>query len=90
MWRAALATLLSDATTHWQCKTYKLNATEDDLREAFEDLVECGPITHRLSSMCGLDPEYVSARLSAGVRGVEEGVTHSRAARQTSFLHSSI
>lgn len=61
MWRAALACLLSDAVCYWEGRPPNRDAEPTDFPEAFEDLVECGPIAHRLSSMCGLDPQYVSA-----------------------------
>ncbi|MGF2734835.1 hypothetical protein [Marinobacter sp. DUT-1] len=60
LWRAALANLIGDACACWLGKLYQPGAVGHDLQEAFDDVVECGPITRRFAWWNDLDPEYVS------------------------------
>lgn len=61
LWRAALSNLLGDAYAYWIGKRTQPAATVEDLREAFDDVLECGPITRRFAWWNDMDPEYVSA-----------------------------
>ena len=61
LWRACLALLLADARAYWLEKPHQPGAAGQDLEEAFDDVVACGPMTREVAEWNDLDPEYVSA-----------------------------
>lgn len=58
---AILETLLRDATAAWRQTPTPPGSSPKMVREAFEDLVECGPQTRWLCVLAGYDPEWISA-----------------------------
>lgn len=60
LWNAVLLTLIFDAVSAWDGKRHR-GADPRDALAAFEDLIECGPMTRHCCAWADLDPEYLSA-----------------------------
>lgn len=57
---AILETLLRDATAAWEGRPIPPGSTPALVREAFDDLVTCGPQTKWLCQLAGYDPGWIS------------------------------
>lgn len=61
VWASALAVLLEDGRAAWRGGGYRAGATRRELREAFDDLVGCGPGLRNICDWLDIDPEWISA-----------------------------
>ena len=56
LWAAVLALLLEDGLSHWRggkCVTL-------DLEQAFDDVMQCGPMLRRCCENLEIDPAWIS------------------------------